>query len=100
MAKDLVRTRRNIQKFYQTRTQVQAISLQIQVWFLFPKIPARIRHCFYLTRLSLRLSYLLQTFRSNQQMAEAMKGVTKALSSMNKGIFAKHTTLVQDPKSK
>jgi charged multivesicular body protein 2A len=31
MAQDLVRTRRHIQKFYQTRTQVQAISLQIQV---------------------------------------------------------------------
>ncbi|KAJ3334995.1 ESCRT-III subunit protein did4, partial [Kappamyces sp. JEL0680] len=56
MAKDLVRTRRHIQKFYQTRTQVQAISLQIQ------------------------------TFRSNQQMADAMKGVTKALASMNKGV--------------
>ncbi|KAJ2998243.1 ESCRT-III subunit protein did4 [Globomyces sp. JEL0801] len=55
MAKDLVRTRRYIQKFYQTRTQVQAISLQIQ------------------------------TFQSNQQMATAMKGVTKALASMNKG---------------
>ncbi|KAJ3269758.1 Charged multivesicular body protein 2A [Terramyces sp. JEL0728] len=44
---DLVRTRRYIQKFYQTRTQ---------------------------------------TFRSNQQMADAMKGVTKALASMNKGV--------------
>ena len=39
-----------------TRTQVQAISLQIQ------------------------------TFRSSQQMADAMKGVTKALTSMNRGV--------------
>ena len=31
-AKDLVRTRRYIQKFYQMRTQLQAISLRIQVW--------------------------------------------------------------------
>jgi charged multivesicular body protein 2A len=56
MALDLVRTRRYIQKFYQTRTQVQAISLQIQ------------------------------TFSSNQQMSDSMKGVTKALKSMNKGV--------------
>lgn len=31
-AKDLVRTRRYIGKFYQMRTQLQAISLRIQVW--------------------------------------------------------------------
>ena len=31
-AKDLVRTRRYITKFYQMRTQLQAISLRIQVW--------------------------------------------------------------------
>jgi charged multivesicular body protein 2A len=34
-AKDLVRTRRYIQKFYQMRTQLQAISLRIQVRQLF-----------------------------------------------------------------
>lgn len=33
-AKDLVRTRRYITKFYQMRTQLQAISLRIQVRFL------------------------------------------------------------------
>lgn len=33
-AKDLVRTRRYIQKFYQMRTQLQAISLRIQVGLL------------------------------------------------------------------
>lgn len=31
-AKDLVRTRRYIEKFYSMRTQLQAISLRIQVW--------------------------------------------------------------------
>jgi len=31
MAKDLVRTRRHIQKFYQMKTQLQGISLRIQV---------------------------------------------------------------------
>jgi charged multivesicular body protein 2A len=47
MAKDLVRTRRYISKFYNMRTQLQAVSLR------------------------------LQTMRSNQQMGEAMKGATK-----------------------
>lgn len=47
MAKDLVRTRRYISKFYGMKTQLQAVSLRIQ------------------------------TMRSNQQMAEAMKGATK-----------------------
>ncbi|KAJ1555425.1 Charged multivesicular body protein 2A [Cladochytrium tenue] len=56
MAKDLVRTRRYIQKFYQMRTQLQAVGLRIQ------------------------------TMRSNQAMADAMKGVTKAMRGMNKSV--------------
>jgi len=56
MAKDLVRTRRYTQKFYQMRTQLQAVSLRIQ------------------------------TLRSNQQMAEAMRGATRAMASMNRGM--------------
>ncbi|TFK99473.1 Snf7-domain-containing protein [Pterulicium gracile] len=56
MAKDLVRTRRYVHKFYQMRTQLQAVSLRIQ------------------------------TLRSNQQMAEAMRGATKAMASMNRGL--------------
>lgn len=51
MAKDLVRTRRHIHKFYQMKTQLQAVSLRIQ------------------------------TLRSNQQMAEAMKGATRVSSA-------------------
>lgn len=47
MAKDLVRTRNYIQKFYQMRTQLQAVSLRIQ------------------------------TLRSSQHMAEAMRGATR-----------------------
>ena len=47
MAKDLVRTRRYVQKFYQMRTQLQAVALRIQ------------------------------TLRSNQQMADAMRGATR-----------------------
>ena len=56
MAKDLVRTRRYIQKFYTMRTQLQAVALKIQ------------------------------TLRSTQSMADAMKGVTKAMRAMNKQI--------------
>jgi hypothetical protein len=56
MAKDLVRTRRYISKFYGMKTQLQAVSLRIQ------------------------------TMRSNQQMAEAMKGATKVrLVPLSKG---------------
>ncbi|CAG8438161.1 571_t:CDS:2 [Ambispora leptoticha] len=54
MAKDLVRTRRYSSKFQAMKTQLQAVSLRIQ------------------------------TLRSNQQMAEAMKGATKAMKSMNR----------------
>jgi charged multivesicular body protein 2A len=31
MAKDLVRTRNNVTKFYKMRTELQAVSLRIQV---------------------------------------------------------------------
>nr|KMM72001.1 charged multivesicular body protein 2a, variant [Coccidioides posadasii RMSCC 3488] len=53
-AKDLVRTRRYIQKFYSMRTQLQAISLRIQ------------------------------TVRSNEQMMQSMRGATILLGSMNR----------------
>lgn len=53
MAKDLVRTRRYVQKFYQMRTQLQAVGLRIQ------------------------------TLRSNQQMAEAMRGATRVSFLLN-----------------
>ncbi|KAJ3079316.1 hypothetical protein HDU99_011002, partial [Rhizoclosmatium hyalinum] len=56
MAKDLVRTRRYIQKFYGMRTQLQAVGLR------------------------------MQTMSSNQAMADAMKGVTKAMRGMNKNM--------------
>jgi len=54
MAKDLVRTRNHIQKFYQMRATLQAVGLRIQ------------------------------TLQSTQTMAEAMKGVTKAMMMMNR----------------
>lgn len=55
-ARDLVRTRKHIQKFYQMRTQLQAVSLRIQ------------------------------TVRSNEQMMQSMKGATRLLSGMNKSM--------------
>ncbi|KAH9842040.1 Snf7 family [Rhodofomes roseus] len=56
MAKDTVRTQRYVQKFYQMRTQLQAVGLRIQ------------------------------TLRSNQQMADAMRGATRAMGMMNHGV--------------
>ncbi|KAI7834735.1 Snf7-domain-containing protein [Kickxella alabastrina] len=53
MAKDLVRTRRYIQKFYKMKTSLQGVALRIQ------------------------------TMSSNQQMATAMRGATSAMKSMN-----------------
>ncbi|WYZ39802.1 hypothetical protein EsH8_IV_000143 [Colletotrichum jinshuiense] len=55
-AKDLVRTRRYIEKFYGMRSQLQKISLR------------------------------LQTYRTNEQMMQAMKGATTALGSMNRSM--------------
>ncbi|PIO26803.1 hypothetical protein AB205_0221290, partial [Aquarana catesbeiana] len=54
MAKDLVRTRRYVKKFILMRANIQAVSLKIQ------------------------------TLKSNNSMAQAMKGVTKAMATMNR----------------
>lgn len=54
MAKDLVRTRRYTKKFMLMKANIQAVSLKIQ------------------------------TLRSQNTMAQAMKGVTRAMQSMNK----------------
>uniref|UniRef100_A0A2P2I6C9 Charged multivesicular body protein 2a-like n=1 Tax=Hirondellea gigas TaxID=1518452 RepID=A0A2P2I6C9_9CRUS len=53
MAKDLVRTRRYVKKFIMMRAQIQAVSLKIT------------------------------TLKSQNAMAQAMKGVTRAMMSMN-----------------
>ncbi|KAG7561857.1 hypothetical protein FFLO_02674 [Filobasidium floriforme] len=55
-AKDLVRTRRYIQKFTQMKVQLQAVSLR------------------------------MQALRSNEQMAVAMKGATRAMGQMNRSL--------------
>ncbi|KAF0908270.1 hypothetical protein E2562_023888 [Oryza meyeriana var. granulata] len=54
MAKDLIRTRHQITKFYQLKSQLQGISLRVQ------------------------------TLKSTQAMGDAMKGVTKAMAQMNR----------------
>jgi len=54
MAKDLVRTRHSITKFYALKSQLQGVSLR------------------------------MQTLKSTQAMGDAMRGVTQAMKSMNK----------------
>ncbi|BAF21162.1 vacuolar protein sorting-associated protein 2 homolog 1 isoform X2 [Oryza sativa Japonica Group] len=54
MAKDLIRTRHQITKFYQLKSQLQGVSLRVQ------------------------------TLKSTQAMGDAMKGVTKAMGQMNR----------------
>ena len=54
MAKDLVRTRRTVRKFMLMKANIQAVSLKIT------------------------------TLKSQNSMAQAMKGVTKAMSTMNR----------------
>merc|ERR1719204_2552464 len=54
MAKDLVRTKRYVKKFILMKANLQGVSLKIQ------------------------------TLKSNNAMAQAMKGCTKTMSSMNK----------------
>ena len=54
LAKDLVRARRNVTKFYEMRSQLQAVELR------------------------------LQTIKSTSAMADAMKNVTKAMVRMSK----------------
>ncbi len=57
MAKDLVRTRRYVKKFIMMKANIQAVSLKIQ------------------------------TLKSNNTMAQAMKGVTKAMATMNRQVY-------------
>mmetsp|Transcript_41977 Transcript_41977/g.50876 ORF Transcript_41977/g.50876 Transcript_41977/m.50876 type:complete len:221 (-) Transcript_41977:427-1089(-) len=54
MAKDLVRTRHSITKFYALKSQLQGVALRIQ------------------------------TLKSTQAMGDAMRGVTRAMGTMNK----------------
>ena len=58
MAKDLVRTRRYVKKFMLMRANIQAVSMKVQ------------------------------TLRSQNAMAEAMKGVTKAMQNMNRFVIS------------
>ncbi|KAK3753337.1 hypothetical protein QZH41_015272 [Actinostola sp. cb2023] len=70
MAKDLVRTRRYVKKFILMRANIQAVALKVQVTFSSAK-----------TKMT---KAVIQTLRSNNAMAQAMKGVAKAMATMNK----------------
>jgi division protein CdvB (Snf7/Vps24/ESCRT-III family) len=67
MAKDLVRTRQYITKFYEMKCQMQAVGLRLQVE-------------------GLRALLMLQTMKSTAAMVDAMKGVTKAMMQMNRSV--------------
>lgn len=56
MAKDLVRTRKYVERFYQMKTHLSAVALK------------------------------MQTIKSHEAMTSAMKGVTKAMTAMNKQV--------------
>lgn len=62
MAKDLVRTRRYVKKFILMKANIQAVSLKIT------------------------------TLKSTNTMANAMKGVTKAMGAMNKQVCRRGVT--------
>lgn len=75
-AKDLVRKRRYIEKFFAMRSQLQKISLRLQVFI-----------CDFRARIHFRVCLQdWQTYRTNEQMMQAMKGATMALGSMNKSM--------------
>lgn len=77
-AKDLVRTRRYIDKFYGMRSQLQKISLRLQVRYPLECSGPRPRPS--------GLTCMTQTYRTNEQMMQAMKGATTALGAMNKSM--------------
>ena len=67
MAKDLVRTRKFQQKMWKMKSHMEAVSLR------------------------------LQTMSSSQQMAQCMKGVTKAMGMMNKKVRTLHAWGTRPP---
>ena len=67
MAKDLVRTRAYIKKMHKMKSHMEAVSLR------------------------------LQTMSSTQQMAQCMKGVTKAMGMMNKKVRTLHAWGTRPP---
>lgn len=67
---------RYIEKFYGMRSQLQKISLRLQV--------GKKRTAYWPSHEMLMLTGYLQTYRTNEQMMQAMKGATVALGSMNR----------------
>ncbi|KAF6151133.1 hypothetical protein GIB67_002385 [Kingdonia uniflora] len=76
MAKDLIRTRHQVEKFYKLKSQLQGVALRIQPFSLWIVL-------LFNTEVGVTLAFL-QTLKSTQAMGEAMKGVTKAMGQMNR----------------
>ncbi|KAG6491011.1 hypothetical protein ZIOFF_052343 [Zingiber officinale] len=87
MAKDLIRTRHQITKFYALKSQLQGVSLRIQVNAIFEfysLIHSVKKTAPLLLVFGKQHNALTATLKSTQAMGEAMKGVTKAMGQMNK----------------
>ena len=72
MAKDLVRTRNYIKKFYLMKANIQAISLKLQV-----TSSSQLGYSEPWCELCVCVVFCSQTMRSQAAMAKAMKGVSK-----------------------
>ena len=89
MAKSLVRNRHAVTKMYSLKSQLQAVSLRMAVSFLaspkncapywqvsiFVPITCHVYHSDDLFSV-----YMMQTLKSTQAMADAMRGATKVLT--------------------
>lgn len=73
MAKSLVRNRHAVTKMYGLKSQLQAVSLRIQVGLSKQLLLVRTQHC----SSGLTMPCLMQTLKSTQAMADAMRGATK-----------------------
>ncbi|MBA0701448.1 hypothetical protein Goari_022934 [Gossypium aridum] len=78
MAKDLIRTRHQIEKFYKLKSQLQGVSLRIQMEVDGYNCGGAITKTFDICPAP------YHTMKSTQAMGEAMKGVTKAMGQMNR----------------
>ena len=83
-AKDLVRTKKSIQKFHQMGAQLRALEIRITVLWLGGRM------CKANSRLACSLTHCCvgachaQTIQSTHAMSEALKGAVKSMVRMNK----------------
>ncbi|KAK3869870.1 hypothetical protein Pcinc_024849 [Petrolisthes cinctipes] len=74
MAKDLVRTRRYVKKFIMMRAQIQAVSLKITT----------LKSQNAMAQAMKGVTRAMMNMNNQNAMAQAMKGVTRAMMNMNK----------------